>query len=588
MSIFRVTKKFSSILSRHQRLRVIELAVLMFFGGLLEMCSVSLVLPFMNAVMEPEATMEKWYVKLVCGLFGIEAPRTFLLFAAILLAFVYIVKNCYLLFQFNIQYRFVYGNMVSMQNKVLDTYIHRPYEFFLTVSSGEIVRIINTDIPDTFNLLTALLSIFTEVITSGLLVATIAYIAPLITLCMAVVLLIVLLLINRIIRPRLRRAGIRLQESGAGMNKWLLQSVQGIKELKIMSKEEYFQANFGVHGRKYVDSRRKNATLSVMPRFFIEAVSMSTMFLIIAFLIYRGNGLITIVPMLTATATAAIRLLPSANRVSSGLANLSYYEPMLDKLIESIKEIEETPGNTNGTEIDSITGAETTAKLGAVQNEICFNEITFRYPNTEIDVLSDASVTIRRGESVGIVGGSGAGKTTAVDILLGLLRPKNGQVLVDNINISTDMKGWHGQIGYIPQMIFMLDDTIRRNVSFGEKDEDISDETVWRALEDAALADYVRGLPKGLDTEIGERGVRLSGGQRQRIGIARALYRDPAILVFDEATSALDNETEKEIMESIQHLQGHKTMIIIAHRLTTIENCDHVYRVENGKIKLER
>lgn len=588
MSIFRVTKKFSSILSDHQKLRIMELAVLMFFGGLLEMCSVSLVLPFMNAVMEPEATMEKWYARLVCGLFGIEDPRVFLLFAAILLAFVYVAKNCYLLFQFNIQYRFVYGNMLSMQNRVLDNYIHRPYEFFLTASSGEIVRIVNTDIPNTFYLLTALLGIFTEAVASGLLVATIAHIASFITLCMAAVLLAVLLLINQVIKPRLRRAGIRLQESGAGMNKWLLQSVQGIKELKIMSKEEYFQENFDIHGRAYVESTRKNAILSITPRFFIEAASMSTMFLIIALLIYRGGNLVAIVPMLTAISMAAIRLLPSVNRISSGLANISYYEPMLDKLIENLKEIEDGYGSFGGTEADGAKDVEKSAKLPSIQNEICFNKITFRYPSAETDVLSDASMTIRRGESVGIVGGSGAGKTTAVDILLGLLRPEKGQVLVDDIDISADMKGWHGQIGYIPQMIFMLDDTIRRNVSFGEEDGDISDERVWRALEDAALADYVRSLPEGLDTEIGERGVRLSGGQRQRIGIARALYRDPAVLVFDEATSALDNETEKEIMESIQHLQGQKTMIIIAHRLTTIESCDHVYRVENGKIRLER
>lgn len=588
MSIFRATKKFSSILSDHQKLRIVELAVLMFAGGLLEMCSVSLVLPFMNAVMEPEATMEKWYAKLVCELFGIEEPRSFLLFAAVLLAFVYILKNCYLLFQFNIQYRFVYGNMLSMQNRVLDNYIHRPYEFFLTASSGEIVRIVNTDIPNTFYLLTALLSIFTEVVASGLLAITIAHIATFITLCMAVALLVVLLLVNQVIKPRLHRAGIQLQESGAGMNKWLLQSVQGIKELKIMSKEEYFQENFDAHGRVYVESTRKNAILSVVPRFFIEAASMSTMFLIIAFLIYRGGNLVAIVPMLTAISMAAVRLLPSVNRISNGLANVAYYEPMLDKLIENLKEIEDTHGSSRGIVTDDGTGAEKSTTLQSVKNEVCFHEITFRYPDAESDVLSDASMTIRRGESVGVVGGSGAGKTTAVDILLGLLRPEKGQVLVDNIDISADMEGWHGQIGYIPQMIFMLDDTIRRNVSFGEKDEDISDERVWRALEDAALADFVRSLPKGLDTEIGERGVRLSGGQRQRIGIARALYRDPAVLVFDEATSALDNETEKEIMESIQHLQGQKTMIIIAHRLTTIEHCDHVYRVEHGKIQLER
>lgn len=584
MSIIRVLKKFNSIFSRRQKLRVLGLAFLMFLGGLLEMLSVSLVLPFMNAVMEPEATMGKWYAKLICGVFGIEEPRTFLLVAAIVLALVYILKNAYLLLEFDIQYRFVYGNMISMQSRVLDSYIHRPYEFFRRVGSGEIVRIINTDIPNTFYLLTSILNILTEIAASALLAATIALIAPQVTLCMAAILLALLLVINQFVKPVLRKAGVKLQEAGAGMNKWLIQSIQGIKEVKIMSRETYFQNSFDAHGAGYVDSLRKNGIYSTMPRFLIEAVSMSAMFLVVAFLILQGNDLLTIVPMLTAVAMAAIRLLPSANRISAGMAAIAYYEPMLDKMIENLKEIEPDDRTAeHGTE--SMTG---NTAIRPLQNEICFDKISFHYSDAETNVLSDASMTIRRGESVGVVGESGSGKTTAIDILLGLLRPQEGQVLVDGVDITADMKGWHEQIGYIPQLIFMLDDTIRRNVSFGEKDEDISDEAVWRALEDASLADFVRSLPKGLDTEIGERGVRLSGGQRQRIGIARALYRNPEILVFDEATSALDNATEAEIMESVRHLQGQKTMIIIAHRLTTIEHCDHVYRVENGGIARER
>ena len=588
MSILRITKKFQSILSSHQKLRIAELAVLMVIGGLLETFSVSLVLPFMNAVLEPEATMEKWYAKIVCDIFQLQSPRTFLIVVAILLAGVYILKNLYLLLEYNVQYRFVYGNMRAMKSRVLDNYLHRPYEDFLHISTAEILRIIESDVDSTFIILLSLLGVFTELVVSGMLALTVFMMARFITFCMVIMMAVLLLVVSYVIRPTLHKAGETRQQAGAGVNKWLLQSVQGIKEVKITGKEAYFQENFDTYGGKLVNAMRKSAILGMAPRFFIEAFSMSTMFLVVALLIYRGGSLEALIPMLTAVGVAAIRLLPAVNRIIAGIASAVSYEPMLDQLIESLSVME----GAGGVSLDGTLRADEEEKkkadIAPLRSALDFHEISYHYPDAEENVLTDASMTVRRGESVGIVGGSGAGKTTAIDILLGFLRPQKGQVLIDGTDIFADIRGWHEQIGYIPQMIFMLDDTIRNNVCFGEREEDISDEKLWRALEEASLADFVRTLPHGLDTEIGERGIRLSGGQRQRIGIARALYRDPAVLVFDEATSALDNETEAEIMESINHLQGQKTMIIIAHRLTTIENCDRIYRVEDGKISQER
>ena len=587
MSIIRITKKFQSILSSHQKLRIVELAVLMVIGGLLETLSVSLVLPFMNAVLEPEKTMEKWYAKFICDVFRLQSPRTFLIVVAILLAGLYIFKNLYLLLEYNVQYRFAYGNMLAMKSRVLNSYLHRPYEDFLHLSSAEAVRIITEDVDNTFALLLSLLGIFTELVVSGMLAVTVFMMARFITFCMVVMMAVLILVIGGVIRPTLRRAGETRQRSGAEMNKWMLQSVQGIKEVKITGKEAYFQENFDACGKEYVNAVRKSYVLGITPRFFIEAFGMGTMFLVVALLIYRGGSLEALVPMLTAVGMAAIRLLPAVNRIIAGIASAASYEPMLDKLIESLTVLE----GAGGVSLDGTLRteeAEKKAEIAPLRGKVDFHEISYHYPDAENNVLTNASMTIRSGESIGIVGGSGAGKTTAIDILLGLLKPQKGQVLIDGMDISTDMRGWHEQIGYIPQMIFMLDGTIRKNVCFGEREEDISDEKLWRALEEASLAGFVRTLPDGLDTEIGERGVRLSGGQRQRIGIARALYRDPAVLVFDEATSALDRETESEIMESINHLQGQKTMVIIAHRLTTIENCDHIYRVEDGRILRER
>ena len=551
----------------------------MVIGGLLEMCSVSLVLPFMNAVLEPEKTMRNHYAQIVCQILDLHSPRTFLIFVAILLAGVYILKNVYLLLEFNVQYRFVYGNQLAMQRRLLDSFIHRPYEDFLSMSSGDVVRIISNDVTDSFRLLQTLLGIFTELVVSAML-GTVFFMARFITFCIAVMMAFLLLVVAKVIKPTLRKAGRAQQRAGAGMNKWLLQSIQGIKEIKIAGKEGFFQENFERYGSEYVNALRKNRVFDVAPRFFIEAFSMSTMFLVVALLIYRGGSLEALIPMLTAVGMAAIRLLPSVNRISAGIASVAYTEPMQDKLIENLRDLD--GGATLDGTLRRAEETPTGERVAGLRERIDFHEISYHYPDAENDVLSGASMTIRRGESVGVVGGSGAGKTTAIDILLGLLRPQKGQVLADGVDVAGDPRGWHELIGYIPQMIFMLDDTIRANVAFGIPPEEVSDEAVWRALEEASLAEFVRGLPEGLDTEIGERGMRLSGGQRQRIGIARALYQNPEILVFDEATSALDNETEAEIMASIEHLQGQKTMIIIAHRLTTIEHCDHVYRVEGG------
>lgn len=586
MSVKRVFNKFNLILSKHQKLRILELVVLMIIGGVLETLSVSLILPFMDVVMNPEITMDKPYVRWICDLAGLKSSRTFLVFLSIALAVIYLFKNVYLLLEYNVQYRFVYGNMFMMQKRLLDTFINRPYEYYLGVSSGEVIRIINNDTARVFELLTTLLQLFTEIVVSVMLIIAVFVMTPAITIIMAMVLLSLVVIIDRVIKPFLRNAGLETQLSSSGMNKWLLQSIQGIKELKVTDKEAFFEDNYNVFGNRYVISLRHYFILSMTPRFFIEASCMSAVFVIVGIYIYQGADVETMIPVLSAVAVAAMRLLPSVNRISQALAGISYGEPMLDKLIESLHII----SGQNDVNLEMSFGNnidhDLQVKLPKLHEAIQFKDISYKYPSGESYVIENASMTISRGQAVGIVGKTGSGKTTSVDILLGLLVPQQGQVLVDGVDIRDDISGWLHQIGYIPQEIFMLDDTIRANVAFGEPD--VSDDEVWRALKEAALDDFVRSLPDGLDTEIGERGMRLSGGQKQRIGIARALYHDPDVLFFDEATSALDNETETAIMESVNSLQGKKTMVIIAHRLTTIENCDVVYRVEDGKIVKER
>jgi len=503
---------------------------------------------------------------------------------AFVLGGIYIAKNAYLIFEYRVQYRFVYGNMFTLQRRLLNSFLHREYEYFLNIESGEIIQIVGTDTPQVFTMLSTILSFCVEMIVSIALIGTVFVISPFITMCMAGVLLLLMIGINTVLRPKFREAGLQTQEAATGMNKWLLQSVQGIKELLVMHREEYFQRKFDECGKKRVTSLRNYSILSVMPRYLIEAVSMSLMFIIVGFMIYIGQPIEKMVPILTAVAMAALRLLPAANRMSAALSVISYNEPMLDKLIESLDVI-----NGEAPVVEKDRGkVETNSKISAFNSEICMKDVSYSYPNTNKDVLSAASVNIKTGESIGIVGTTGAGKTTFVDVVLGLLTPREGKILVDGTDIRQDIDGWHSLIGYIPQLMFMLDDSIRANVAFGIKEDEIDDNRVWDALKDASLDGFVRDLEYGLDTQIGERGVRLSGGQRQRIGIARALYLNPPVLFFDEATSALDNDTEREIMKSVDHLKGRKTMIIIAHRLSTIEQCDHVYRVDSGILTMER
>lgn len=553
----------------------------MILGGFMEMLSVSLIVPFMNAVMDPAATMDKWYARVFCQIFHIEENETrkFLVILAVTLAVLYIVKNAYLLFQNKYQYRFTYFNMFFTQQKLLHNYLHRPYEYFLSVETGEVLRIIQNDVTQAFYALTTLLGLFTELIVSAALIVTLLVINPVITIGIAAILIVALLLILKVVRPALAKAGKKNQKSAAGLNKWMVQSIQGIKEVKVMQKEDFFEDQFAENGHIYADTTRKSAVMGQIPRFYLEATMMASLFIMMAFMIGNGVNLVSLIPTLSAIAMAAVRLLPSVNRISGAFADLAFREPMLDKLIE----------NMTASQVDDLDPEyDASVKIEPLQKEFGLSHVSYKYPTGDHDVLSDTSMIVHKGESIGVMGPSGAGKTTAIDVLLGLLRPQKGVVMIDGTDIRLDRKDWLSQIGYIPQSIFMLDGTVRDNVAFGIPADEVSEEKVWAALDDASLADFIKGLPDGLDTEIGERGMRLSGGQRQRIGIARALYTDPSILVFDEATSALDNETEKAIMESVNHLHGHKTMVIIAHRLTTIEDYDHVYEVKDRKITLVR
>lgn len=572
--MFSILKKFGKLFDKKQKNRIVLLFFITLGGAFFEVAGVSLMIPMVTAIMNPEIINTNKFAVLLCRIFDLHSHKTFVIICIAALIVIYAVKNIYLILQSYVQARFVFNNRFSTQKKLLHAYLSRPYEFYLNSKSGDILRTVNNDVVEAFSLLTTLLSFFSETIVSIALTATVFVIDPIMSACIVLMMALVIFIILKVIKPILKTKGNDLRTHRALAYNWLLQSIQGIKEIKVAQKEDFFEKNFDESGKKQTSAEKWEAVFTSTPRMLIEMGCVCATLAIIAIMIYNGKPLDSLIPSLAAFAMAAIKLLPSANRIVSASSSITYRGPSIDKLlnnIEGIKDYKELKKSEN-------------QKLDFTK-EIRLENITYSYPGSKSSVLKKASMIIPAGKSVGIVGKSGAGKTTTVDIMLGLLNPEEGKIFADGQDVMQHYSEWLNCIGYIPQTIFMLDGSIRDNVAFGSK---IDDNQIWAALEEAQLSDFVKSLPKKLDTEIGEGGIRLSGGQRQRLGIARALYNNPQLLVFDEATSSLDNETEAAIMESINSLHGKKTIVIIAHRLQTIEGCDLVYAVKDGKINRER
>ncbi len=589
-------RKFKKLFSARQKRQLVILFFLMLLGAFLEILGVSLIVPLVSVVMQEDIINTNPLIGDICRMLHIQSNRGFLIFCVLFLIFVFIFKDLYLVFEIYVQNRFVYNNRFRMQQRLMDAYLNKGYEYYLNASSGEIVRVVQQDVSNAFFLLSSLLNFATESVVSLALVVVVFIINPLMTLLVGVILMLTMFLIAKVAKPMLHRQGKILQESAAQTNKWLLQMVNGIKEIMVGDKRGFFLDNFSRHGQRMVRAERWNILLQNVPRLLIEMSSIVSMLLALLAAVLLGASVSALVPTIAAFAMAALKLMPSANRISTALNGVAYYEPSLDKLFLSLSSVgEDKPGENIQNKSDNNFIEEWRQNRGdsgkqvfSLEHEVRACSISYCYPGTEQPVLKEADMLIPIGKSVGIVGASGAGKTTAVDIILGLLSPQSGEIFADGVPVREHYTDWLAHIGYIPQMIFMLDDTIKANVAFGIAPEVVDEMQVWKALEEAQLKNFVEELPEGLNTMIGERGIRLSGGQRQRIGIARALYQNPELLFFDEATSALDTETETSIMEAINNLHGRKTLVIIAHRLATIADCDIVYRVKEGKIVQEK
>lgn len=525
----------------------------------------------------PNALMNNSYIIFINNIFGFTSYKQIIVFLALILIVVYIVKNVYIVFMTGCQYRFVYNNQRRLAGRMMACYLQQPYVYHLSHGSAEILRNLDVDVKNFFSVIISLLQLFTEGCVCLVLLCYLLYKDKSITLGVCIVLVGFVIIYLYYIRKRVTVMGGETRDFLAALNKDILQAFGGIKEVKILERESFFTNKFDSDYKGYADRQTRYFIYGMLPRPLMETVCITGLLLVIVFKLLNGTQPTYFVTTVSIFAVAAFRMLPSFSKITNNLNNVMFNKVSVNALYNDLQDMNELESTRL---LDS-----QKEKIIAFQQNITVKKADFRYPNTDKYVLKDVTFTIPKNNSIAFIGPSGEGKTTLADMILGLLAADNGRVLVDGEDIQDNISGWHKMLGYIPQTIYLMDDTIKNNIAYGIPQSEIDEKRLWKALEEAQIKEFIESLPKGIETEVGERGVRLSGGQRQRIGIARALYNNPEVLILDEATSALDNDTEAAVMDAINHLVGSKTLIIIAHRLSTIENCDIIYEVRNGKVK---
>ncbi|MCM1111686.1 MAG: ABC transporter ATP-binding protein/permease [Muribaculum sp.] len=579
--MLQIMKKLRILLDKKQKRTMAGLMVLMVVGAFLQTAGVGLLVQVVNLVIDPAAVQNSRLASKVYAFFGSADYETFAIDVMVLLIVTFVVKNLFLFVQQKLTFAFVYTNQFRTSERMMRNYLRRNYEFYLNADTAVVQRSITSDVNNMYALILALLQMMSDGVVSLFIIVYCFVTNGTMTMLLAAVMLVLMFGVKVVLKPIMYKAGKDNQDYYSGLFKWISQTVQGIKEVKIAAKEQYFVNEYKKCGQGYVSAVQRYSLYNNIPKLLIETACVAVMVGYMIFLVVTGASTENMLTVFSTLAAAAFILLPCVNRINNQMNSIAYFEPFFMGVSDNLQD------EISGEKVDMTFATDEEEKL-PVRKSIELKDITYAYPGTEKLIFDHAELTVPVGASVGIVGTSGAGKSTVVDILLGLLQVQSGVVLADGVDTRTQYRKWLKNVGYIPQMIFMLDDTIRKNVAFGVPEEKIDEGRLWEVLREAQLDEFIKTLPEGLDTGIGERGIRLSGGQRQRIGIARALYNNPEVLILDEATSALDNDTEAAIMESINRLHGRKTLIIIAHRLQTIEKCDLVYRVEDGKAVIER
>lgn len=570
--------KIYSILNLKQIRRCSIIIVAMILGAILEAIGIGAILPLISIMGNPDFLTVYPKVTKYAGIFGIMTHIQFIITATFLLLILYIIKNIYLAWQNKIQIDFAVQNQIYYSEELLTEYLQKTYLYHLNHNTATLLRNVNSGGVIVFSLImVSMFTLLTEIITAVTIWLMLVMIDAFTAIIVAGFIGSLLYFIIKGFRKKITEQGKIQNEYSALYIKCINQSLGAIKETKVSCKEEFFLDAFRKAYFEYGKANGKFLFMNQLPRMLIETIIVCGLLLLIITKLMLGNQPEEIVPLLGVLALAAFRLMPSANRIVNLSNGIRFQMPLFNELYEDLLIIK----NKGAKETE--TCLQKPESRMDFENVVSVEELSFAYPEIEKQVLNNISFSIPKGKFVGIVGPSGAGKTTFVDILLGLLAPSKGKISVDGKNIYDDIRTWQANLAYVPQSIYLIDGTIRENIALGVDKKEINDALINKVLQMAELYDFVQELPAGIDTTVGERGVKLSGGQRQRIGIARALYYQPQVLVLDEATSALDNETEKSITDTILKLKGQITIIAVAHRLTTLAQCDFKVKFENGK-----
>lgn len=586
-TMFQMLKQLNYILDKNQKKRALWLLVVIVLGSGFELLGVTAILPFVEAAVSPDKVLQNKYIMKIAPILGISDANTLLLFMGLALIVIYVIKNVFMLYVNFVQYDFSTRVQKELTVEMLKSYLSRPYTFFLGSNTSEILRGCAGDIACIYNVIDYLCAILAQVMMVLMIGVYLIYTDPIIAFSALVLMFVVLLSMVFFFKPTIKRAGIKSQQLEIMKSRILVQVVNGIKEIFVMQRKQLFLEAYDNASEQNRKVQRTYGVLSASPDRIVEGVCVSGIIGIVCIrLVNDSTSMIDFIPKLAAFAMAAFKLLPSIGKIANRMTGIIYSRPGVISVYNNMIEANRYEEHMKQYVSQSHTDTELLDEL-TFDKKLFINHVSWQYENQKRPVLADVQLTIHKGESVAFIGASGAGKTTLSDIVLGLLQPNKGTVEMDGIDVYTIPMQWAHIVGYVPQSIFLMDDTVRNNIAFGLPADMIDDQYIWDALEKAQLKDFVQNLPRGLDTIVGERGVKFSGGQRQRIAIARALYNKPEILVLDEATAALDNETETAVMESIDALQGHITMIIVAHRLTTIRNCNKIYEIKDG-VAVER